>query len=86
MTNVKVYTLPVCPNCKMLKQFLQSQNIEFTEINMESPLAMTELYSNNVYTTTAPVLQINNEFYINLEIPGQTKDILKAHNLIYENK
>lgn len=66
----------------MLKQFLQNQNIEFTEVNMATASAMAELYANSVYTMIAPVLQIDNIFYYNLELPGQMTNILKSHNLL----
>ncbi|MCK4589421.1 MAG: glutaredoxin family protein [Nanoarchaeota archaeon] len=30
---VKVYSTPVCPECKVVKSFLEALNIEFEEIN-----------------------------------------------------
>lgn len=31
---IKIYTIPECPYCSELKEFLKLENIEFTEINV----------------------------------------------------
>lgn len=83
-TNVKVYTTTTCKHCKALKQLLEKEGVGYAEINMASAKAMSELYANNVYTTTAPVLQIQNKFYANIEMPGELMNILKSHDLKVE--
>ena len=79
--NIKVYTLPICPNCKILKQALKNEGVEYEEINMASAGAMSELYANNVFVTTAPVLQIDKKFYTKIEIPKGLVDILEFHDV-----
>ena len=34
MANVKIYSTPSCPYCKMAKQFLTENNIEFENIDV----------------------------------------------------
>jgi len=34
--NVKVYSTPTCPYCKMLKNFLQEKNIPFTDYDVST--------------------------------------------------
>ncbi|MCK4928182.1 MAG: NrdH-redoxin [Methanosarcinales archaeon] len=63
MSNVTVYSTKVCPNCKILKQILTESNISFNEMDMTTPAALTELAMNNVFTMSAPVLKIQNQFY-----------------------
>ncbi|BCB05405.1 glutaredoxin family protein [Bacillus sp. KH172YL63] len=44
MNNITVYTTNRCPYCVMMKNFLQSQQIEFTEVNVEQqPAVMQEI-------------------------------------------
>lgn len=82
MANVKLYTLEDCPNCKLLKQLLNNEKIKFIEVDIASPASMADLFANNVYTRTAPVLQINDKFYHNIQLPKQAIEIFKIHRLI----
>ncbi len=34
MANVKVYSTPTCPYCKMVKEFLEKNNVEFEDIDV----------------------------------------------------
>ncbi len=58
-----VYSTRNCPNCRVLKQFLANKNVPFTEVDMATPAALTELRMNGVFTMAAPVLQIGNKFH-----------------------
>lgn len=68
MTNVIVYTTERCPKCNKLKKFLEANSVPFEVADMSTPEALTELRFNGVFTVTAPVLQINNEFLTYTEI------------------
>ncbi len=44
MNEITLYTSSTCPYCVMARNFLQSQGLEFKEINIENdPLAAQEL-------------------------------------------
>lgn len=60
---IQIYSTRNCPNCMVLKQFLVNKNIAFTEVDMATPAALTELRMSGVFTTAAPVLQIDNKFH-----------------------
>jgi glutaredoxin len=60
--NIIIYTLPVCPNCHVLQQSLREHDISFDECDLDSPKSRTALLMNGIFTTTAPVLQVNNRF------------------------
>ncbi len=62
MTGIIVYTTSACPKCKKLKSYLKSAAIEYTEADMSTPAAATELRVNGVFTMTAPVLQAGDSF------------------------
>ncbi len=68
MKEITIYTLKNCPNCEMLKGLLKKENIEFKQLSMNTPQAMTELSTNNIFTMSAPVLQIDNKFYTTKEL------------------
>ncbi|NYT02063.1 MAG: NrdH-redoxin [Methanosarcinales archaeon] len=58
-----VYSTESCPKCEQLKKQLKSWGQEFTEVNMATPEALTELRINGVFTLSAPVLQMGDDFY-----------------------
>ncbi len=60
--SIIMYTLPVCPNCHLLRQSLKEHNVTFDECDLDSPKSRTALLMNGIFTTTAPVLQVNNRF------------------------
>jgi glutaredoxin-like protein NrdH len=62
MAKVIVYTTDRCPKCNKLKKFLEANSVPFEVADMSTPEALTELRFNGVFTVTAPVLQIDNEF------------------------
>jgi glutaredoxin len=62
MTGIIVYTTSTCPKCKKLKSYLKSAAIEYTEADMSTPAALTELRANGVFTMMAPVLQAGDSF------------------------
>jgi glutaredoxin len=59
---VRVYTLPVCPNCTVLKTALVAHGISFEEHDLDSPQSRTTLLMKGVFTTMAPVLQVKDTF------------------------
>ena len=60
--NIIIYSLPVCPNCHVLRQFLMKNNVSFNECDLDSPKSRTTLLMNGIFTTTAPVLQVDDRF------------------------
>ncbi|TGC10946.1 glutaredoxin family protein [Methanolobus halotolerans] len=62
MAEVIIYTTKTCPKCEQLKKVLNSKGINFKTADMSTPEALTELKFNGVFTMTAPVLQIDDEF------------------------
>ncbi|HWQ65647.1 MAG TPA: glutaredoxin domain-containing protein [Methanospirillum sp.] len=65
-----IYTLEFCPRCDLLKEFLNSQNIGFTEADMSDADALTELRMNGIFVQEAPVLQIGEQFLTTKELFG----------------
>ncbi len=66
--NVQVYTLEFCPNCDLLKAYLKERGVRFTEEDMSSAGALTELRINGVFVSEAPVLRKGNVFLTSTEL------------------
>ncbi|AKB84372.1 glutaredoxin domain-containing protein [Methanococcoides methylutens] len=62
MPGVIIYTTETCPKCVQLKKVLKAKDVTFTEADMSTPESLTELRVNGVFTVTAPVLQIEDDF------------------------
>jgi len=59
----RVYSTKSCPKCEQLKAALHKAGIDFENIDMSTPEALTELRINGVFTLSAPVLQAGEDFY-----------------------
>ena len=68
-----IYSTKNCPNCRVLKQFLEHVKVQFTEVDMATPAALTELRMNGVFTMAAPVLQIGTKFHTYNELFTQDR-------------
>ncbi len=62
MSEIIIYTTETCPKCVQLKKVLKTNNVAFTEADMSTPESLTELRVNGVFTLTAPVLQVDEDF------------------------
>lgn len=68
MTNITLYSTKTCPECKIIKQVLINNNIQYGEIDLATPAGLTELRMNGCYALSAPVLQVDNKFYVSNEL------------------
>jgi len=68
MNGVIVYRLEFCPNCEILKAYLKERGVEFTEEDMASAAALTELRINGVFVSEAPVLRRGGTFLTSAEL------------------
>ena len=83
MQDILIYSTSNCPNCRVLKQLLDKKSIQYKEVDMATPAALTELRMNGVFTMSAPVLQIGNSFYTYRELFSQDRiDSSKLESLL----
>ena len=59
---INVYTLENCPNCELLKEYLDSVGVQYDVRDMMSAEALTELRINGVFVREAPVFQVGKRF------------------------
>jgi glutaredoxin len=72
---IKIYSLPVCPNCKVLKTTLKERNITFEEEELGTPKVKTEMLMHHVFTDMAPVLRVDDKYYTSIEIFNEKGDV-----------
>jgi glutaredoxin-like YruB-family protein len=70
--NVKVYSTPTCPWCIRAKQFLQENNIDFTNIDVSSDQQAVDELMQKTGQMGVPVLDIDGELIV-----GFNKDKIK---------
>ena len=63
-----VYTLEHCPNCELLKGFLNKNGLKYSERDLSSAESLTELRVNGVFVNEAPVLQKSEDFYTSADL------------------
>ena len=68
MDGVIVYRLEICPNCELLKAYLDEQGVAYGEEEMSSAAALTELRLNGVFASEAPVLRKGDAFLTSAEL------------------
>jgi glutaredoxin len=67
---INIYTLENCPNCELLKEYLDEAGIGYSIRNMMEAEALTELRINGVFVREAPVFQIGTTFLISKDLFG----------------
>lgn len=63
-----IYTLELCPNCELLKEYLTGHGIPYEEKDMSTAESLTELRVNGIFVNEAPVLQKGDQFLTSLEL------------------
>ena len=71
---IKVYTTDSCPWCDKIKAYLKSQNLEYTELNVQDDMEAREEMIKKSRQMGVPVLDINDNIIIGFDKPA----ILKA--------
>jgi len=59
----KLFSTKNCPKCLLVRNALLGMESSFEVVDMSTPESQTELYSNGVFTLSAPVLQVGDKFY-----------------------
>lgn len=77
MATVKIYSTPTCPYCRMAKDFLKQNNIEFTDIDVASNEAAAQEMINKSGQMGVPQLEIDGKIIVGFDKPA----IKKALNL-----
>jgi len=84
---IKVYSTKVCPHCKQVKDFLAAAGVEYEDVDITTPEALTELRMNGVFTLITPVLQVGSTFITHEELfDGEDLNVEKLKEIIEGKK
>jgi glutaredoxin-like YruB-family protein len=72
---VKIYTTPTCPYCKMAKKFLDDNGIKYQEFNVAEDKAALKEMENKCNSLAVPTICIDNEVLVGFD-EGQLKEKL----------
>lgn len=75
MANVKVYSTPTCPYCKMVKQFLTENNIQFENIDVAANQTAAQEMISKSGQMGVPVLDIDGQIVVGFD-KGKIKKLL----------
>lgn len=64
---VKVYSTPVCPECKVVKSFLEALNIEFEEINAAGNDEIISYLEEKTGQRKVPVIEAGNDMVVGFD-------------------
>ncbi len=67
MTEIKVYSTPVCPWCHTLKQFLTEKGVEFTDINVAEDVSGREELLSKSGHMGVPQMEINGKMIVGFD-------------------
>ncbi|MBN2058118.1 MAG: glutaredoxin family protein [Candidatus Saganbacteria bacterium] len=67
MTNIKIYSTPTCPYCKMTKQFLAENNIEFEDVDVSANQSAAQEMISKSGQMGVPVLDIGGQIVVGFD-------------------
>lgn len=72
---IKVYYKNNCPQCRMVKRFLNEHGLEYSEINIEEQLEARE-YLMNMNLKTVPVTEVDGNVILGFNI-SELRQLIK---------
>lgn len=75
MANIKVYSTPTCPYCKMAKQFLTENNVTFEDVDVSSSQSAAQEMISKSGQMGVPVLDIDGEIVVGFD-KGKIRKLL----------
>ncbi len=64
MSSIKVYSTPTCPYCKLVKEFLHEQHIEFEEVDVAADAEAAKHMVKISGQMGVPVVDINGQIIV----------------------
>ena len=77
--NVKIYSTPTCPYCKMAKQFLTENNIHFEDIDVASNQTAAQEMISKSNQMGVPVIEVDGQVVVGFD-KGKIKQLLGVWN------
>ena len=61
---VKIYSTPVCPECKVVKSFLEALNVDFEEVNAAGNQEIIEYIEKKTGQRRVPVIEADDQMIV----------------------
>ncbi len=74
---ITVYSTNTCPYCDMMKSFLQQNQIEFTEVNVQADAAAAQKLVETTGQMGVPQTNINGQWVLGFD-PERVMELVKA--------
>lgn len=75
MANTKVYSTPTCPYCKMAKDFLKENKVQFEDVDVSVNQAAAQEMISKSGQMGVPVLDIDGQIVVGFD-KGRIKQLL----------
>ena len=75
MAKIKVYSTPMCPYCKMTKEFLREKGVEFEDIDVSADREMAMKMIEKSGQMAVPQIEINGKFIIGFNREALEREI-----------
>ncbi len=75
MANVKIYSTPTCPYCKMVKQFMTENNVQFEDIDVAANQTAAQEMISRSGQMGVPVVDIDSQLVVGFD-KGKIKKLL----------
>lgn len=73
MANVKVYSTQTCPYCRMAKDFLRQNNIQFTDVDVSANQALAQEMVKKSGQMGVPQIEIDGNIIVGFDKPALKK-------------
>ena len=67
MAQIKVYSTPTCPYCKMAKQYLASKNVVFQDVDVSQDQAAADEMVKKSGQMGVPVIDIDGQLVVGFD-------------------
>jgi glutaredoxin-like YruB-family protein len=67
MAEVKIYSTPTCPYCKMAKEFLKENNVQFDDLDVSSNQSAAQEMISKSGQMGVPVLDIKGQTVVGFD-------------------
>ena len=80
MTKIKVYSIPTCPYCTMVKDYLKEKGVEFEEVNVAADREAAKKMIEKSGQMGVPQIEINDKIIVGFNKPALEEEIAKLKN------
>mgnify|MGYP001119338292 CR=1 FL=1 len=66
---IKIYSMPNCPHCLLVKKFFQENNLKYQEVDVSNDREAAAEMIEKSGQTSVPVIEINGKIIVGFNLP-----------------